>query len=396
VLDAGAVLPGLRDRLRDAGFDAAWLGKHLGVGRLDDVGLLNRAAALERLRDDRTAAAVLARLFYLEGAEMAADLRRVLPGGELERLAAVGLTRTAGGRVAARLRIDPIAGLYLLADRRMERPVAHALRLPSGDAVYPVGSDSEILAELVSAPEGSRVLDLCTGTGVQGLKTAALAREVIGVDVGARAVALARCNAALNSLRNFEARRGDLFAPVAGEQFDVVIANPPFVSSPHRGPAYHCGGPLGDRVLRRVVSGLGPHLRPGGRAFAISHLALRRGESLEQRARPWIADFPGRVLVLLLESGSIVDLAAALALFALERGLRAYARELALWLAYLRRVRIEKIVLVIIAAERGGRRGLEVVDASPRTFPLPLTPPPGERLAAWLSGGVLGGKGAAE
>jgi methylase of polypeptide subunit release factors len=385
------VLPRLRDRLAEAGFDAAWLREHLGVAYLDDVGLLNRAPALERLRGDASAAAVLARLLYLEGAESPADLRRALPQGESDGLARVALTRTTAGRVAARLRIDPFAGLYLMADRRMERPDARALGLPPGDAVYPVGSDSEILANVVSMPEGGRVLDLCTGTGVQGLRVAAGARTVIAVDVGARAVALARLNATLNGVRNFEPRRGDLYAPVAGERFDLVIVNPPFVSSPHRGPAYHSGGPLGDRVLGRAVSGLAAHLRPGGRAFAISHLALRRGESVEERVRPWVGDFSGRVLVLLLESGSIVDLAAAQALFALERGFRAYAGEIATWLAYLRRFRIDRIVLVVVAAERGGRRRLDVVEAFQRTFPLPLSPPPGERVQAWLSGSVLGG-----
>jgi carbamoyltransferase len=360
------------------------------VGQLDDVGLLNRAPALERLRGDRSAAAALARLFYLEGSESPADLRRAFSRGELEGMAALALIGSRGGRLAARLRIDPFAGLYLMADRRMEAPDRRALRLPAGDAVYPVGSDSEILANLASVPEGGRVLDLCTGTGVQGLKAAALASTVIGVDVGPRGVALAGCNAALNGVANFSARRGDLYAPVAGEQFDAIIVNPPFVSSPHRGPAYHSGGPLGDRVLRRAVSGLSTHLRRGGRAFAISHLALRRGESLEQRVRSWIADFSGRVLVLLLESGSIVDLAAAQALFALERGFRAYAREVGHWLAYLRRFRIESVVLVVIAAERGGRRKLDVVEAIPRIFPLPLVPPPADRLAAWLSGKMLG------
>jgi methylase of polypeptide subunit release factors len=215
---------------------------------------------------------------------------------------------------------------------------------------------------------------------------------VTAVDIGARAVALARCNAALNGRANFAARRGDLYAAVQGERFDTIIVNPPFVSSPHRGPAYHSGGPLGDRVLSRAVGGLGRHLRPGGRAFAISHLALRRGEAVERRVRPWIDGFSGRVLVLLLESGSIVDLAAAQAVFALERGLSAYAKEIARWLAYLRRFRIERIVLVVIAAERGGGRRLEVVEAYPRTLPLPLAPPPAERLAAWFSRGVLGSR----
>jgi methylase of polypeptide subunit release factors len=385
-LDPATVLPHLRDRLAAGGYDGEWLRRHLGIGHLDDVGLLNRVPVLERLRDDRSPAAILARLLYLEAAEAPSGLHRIVPQAEWERLAKIGLCGRLGGEIVARLRIDPFAALYLMADRRLERPDGRALRLPAGDAVYPVGSDSEMLASVVSVAEGSRVLDLCSGTGVQGLKLAPAAREVVAVDVGGRAVALARCNALLNGVHNFTARRGDLYAPVASERFDAIVINPPFVSSPHRGPAYHSGGPLGDRVLRRAVAGLAAHLRPGGRAFAISHLALRPGESLAARVRPWVADFPGRFLVLLLESGSIVDLAAAQALFALERGFRAYAGEIATWLAFLRRFRIERIVLVILVAERGGRRRLDVVEAFQRTLPLPLSPPPADRVGDWLSG----------
>jgi carbamoyltransferase len=381
----GGQLPRLRDRLVEAGFDGAWLRERLGVALPDDVGLLNRAAAIERLHEDRSAAAVLARLFYLETVETRASVRRVLGRGEDAALARVGLIGNRAGRRVARLRLDAFAGLYLLADRRMERVDPRALGLPAGDAVYPVGSDSAILAGAVPARDGERVLDLCSGTGVQGLKAAATAREVIAVDVGARAVALAEANARLNGVARFAARRGDLFRPVAGERFDLILVNPPFVSSPHRGPAYHSGGALGDRVLKRAAAGFSRHLRDGGRAFAISHLALRRNESVEERVRSWRLDFPGRILLLLLEGGSIVDLAAAQALFALDRGLAAYGREIGRWLAYLRRFRIDSIALVLLAAERGPTTRLDVVEGFQRTLPLPLSPPPAEHVKSWLA-----------
>ena len=154
--------------------------------------------------------------------------------------------------------------------------------------------------------------------------------------------------------------------------------------APERGPAYHSGGPRGDRILRRVVAGMGSHLRDGGRAVIVSHLAVRRGESVADAVGPWLRDFSGRAVALVLETGAPVDLAAAQALFALDEGFAAYGREVRTWVAYLERHRIEQIVLLLLAAERGGGRGLEVVEAFQRTLPLPLSKPPSTLISEWF------------
>ncbi len=379
------VLVRLREQLRAAGYGPAALRERLGVSLPDDVGLLNHAPACARLRTDRSAAAAAIRLFYLEGEEPAAGLRRLLPAAVQAALARAGMLAIRAGRVRARLRLDTHRSLYLLADRRFRAPDRDALRLPRGDMVYPPGSDSALLADAVPARAGERVLDLCTGSGIQALAVAARAAQVVAVDIGARAAALARCNAALNGAGGVEVRAGDLYAPVRGERFDLVLANPPFVPAPRRGPAYHSGGPRGDRVLRRVVAGLGAHLRGGGRALVISHLALRRGEAAAAVVGAWLRGFDGRVLALVLEQGTPVDLAAAQALFALDGGFAAYAREVRQWVAYLERQRIEHIILLLLAAERSGRSELEVVEAFQRTLPLPLSQSPGALIAAWLT-----------
>ena len=105
---------------------------------------------------------------------------------------------------------------------------------------------------------------------------------------------------------------------------------------------------------------------------------------MQSVASMWFRDFPGRALVLVVENGTPVDLAAAQALFALDRGLKAYAAEVRRWVQYLRRHRIEQVSALLIAAERGERRGVEVVDAQPRVLPIPLTPAPADRIKSWL------------
>ena len=79
-------------------------------------------------------------------------------------------------------------------------------------------------------------LDLCCGSGCLGLS---LKREmpecrVVLTDISSEAVALSRENRDLLGLE-CEIRQGDLLAPVAGETFDCIVTNPPYI------PAGECG-----------------------------------------------------------------------------------------------------------------------------------------------------------
>lgn len=370
-------------RLRAIGYGPALLRERLGVRFPDDIGLLNHAQTLARVAGAEPADIAL-RLLFLESTEPLRAVRRVFAAPLLRDLLAARLLVRRGAGYAARLRVDVHGDLLLLADRRFARSDAGALGLPRGDMVYPPGSDSILLADAVPVRDGERVLDLCTGSGIQAVQVASRAAAVTAIDIGRRAAALADTNARLNGA-TIAVRVGDLYRPVAGERFDLIIANPPFVPARERGPAYHSGGPRGDRVLRRVVAGWGTHLRPGGRAVAISHLALRRGEQVEDWLRTWGRTFDGRILALVLERGTPIDLAAAQALFALDRGLAAYAREVRDWIAFLARHRVAEIVLLLLAAERTGRHAVEVREALQRVLPLPLSQPPGTLLADWLT-----------
>src|ERR671933_274838 len=82
---------------------------------------------------------------------------------------------------------------------------------------------------------GARVLDVCTGSGVVAVSAALAGGHVTAVDVSRRAVACAWLNARLNGTR-LRALRGDLLAPVAGERFDVIAANPPYVPAEDEAP----------------------------------------------------------------------------------------------------------------------------------------------------------------
>jgi HemK-related putative methylase len=112
------------------------------------------------------------------------------------------------------------------------------------------------------------VLDMGTGSGVCAIFAARHARRVVAVDINAAAVRCADINARLNHLEHkIDVRQGDLFAPVQGEQFDLILFNPPFLR----------GTPTDDRdrawrstdVAERFVGGLRDHLRPSGSALVL-------------------------------------------------------------------------------------------------------------------------------
>ena len=100
---------------------------------------------------------------------------------------------------------------------------------------------------------GERALDLCTGNGIQAILLAAHAESVVATDVNARALAYAKFNIALNGVGNVETRLGSFFEPVDGEQFDLVVANPPYVVSPESAFLFRDGGLRGDAVSEHVV-----------------------------------------------------------------------------------------------------------------------------------------------
>lgn len=117
-------------------------------------------------------------------------------------------------------------------------------------------------------PPGSLVLDMGTGSGVGAVFAARWARRVVAVDVNPAAARCARINVLLHQAEDrIEVREGDLFAPVRGEQFDVVLFNPPFfLGVPSNELERALWSP---DIAGRFAAGLPEHLAPGGRALLV-------------------------------------------------------------------------------------------------------------------------------
>ncbi|MFB7934211.1 HemK2/MTQ2 family protein methyltransferase [Streptomyces sp. NPDC056039] len=138
--------------------------------------------------------------------------------------------------------------------------------------VYAPQEDTELLAGALSdepLPPGAEVLDVGTGTGALALEAARRGLRVTAVDVSRSAVWAARLNARLAGLP-LRIRHGNLFDPVRGETFDLILANPPYVPAPRgdrtpRGAAraWDAGGD-GRLVVDRICREMPALLRPGG------------------------------------------------------------------------------------------------------------------------------------
>ncbi|MFF9060648.1 HemK2/MTQ2 family protein methyltransferase [Streptomyces sp. NPDC014882] len=147
--------------------------------------------------------------------------------------------------------------------------------------MYAPQEDTDLLAGALSEEPlspGSDVLDVGTGSGALALEAARLGTRVTAVDVSRRAVYAARWNARRAGLP-VRVLRGNLFEPVRGRTFDLVLANPPYVPAPTggrapRGPAraWDAGGD-GRLLLDRICREAPALLRPGG-VLLMVHSAL--------------------------------------------------------------------------------------------------------------------------
>lgn len=131
---------------------------------------------------------------------------------------------------------------------------------------------------LVEDPDAvARVLDLCTGSGCLAVLAAMRfpGAAVDAVDLSADALALAAENVADHGMGDrIELLRGDLFAPVAGRTYDLILTNPPYVAAEemevlppehrHEPALALAAGEDGLDVVRRILAGAAAHLSPGG------------------------------------------------------------------------------------------------------------------------------------
>lgn len=165
------------------------------------------------------------------------------------------------------------------------------LRMPG---VFHPHSDSWMLVDRLrheDLHERSSVLDLCAGSGVLAIAAARRAPSgVVAVDRSPRAVLAVRINAMLNGVA-VRALRGNLFDPVRGEGFDLIVSNPPYLPGPvdqlpehGRARAWEAGSD-GRAFIDRICAQAPAHLKPGGALLLVHSSVCGEAQTLTALAQ---------------------------------------------------------------------------------------------------------------
>lgn len=145
------------------------------------------------------------------------------------------------------------------------------------------------LAKTISTP---RVVDVGTGSGVMAVTMARFvpAANVTAIDLSPDALAIAQQNAqTLGVASRIRFLQGDLLTPVAGEMFDLVMSNPPYIPSEVMSTLSESvkkyepqlaldGGPGGLQVIEKLANQAHGHLKPGG--YLILEIGYDQGKTV--------------------------------------------------------------------------------------------------------------------
>ena len=225
---------------------------------------------------------LLARSFFL-GQPTPAQAAARFPAEVLSLLERCGLFQRTGAAWQPMALLAPCRDLWLASDTFAYRETPQA-----GDFVMPVNEAALALADFALPCDQGRVLDLCSGNLLHGLAAGAGA-TVVGSDLNPRAAMFGAFNAALNGRDKVTCATGDLFAPLAGQRFDLILSNPPFVISPGSEHPFR-ENPLNlDDFCRRLVREVGDHLNEGGFCQIICEWVELDGQPWQERLRDWLS-----------------------------------------------------------------------------------------------------------
>ena len=197
-------------------------------------------------------------------------------------------TRVRTRKPAAYLvRKSYIQGVPFYVDERVIVPRSFLGELLAGDLV---GEDG-----LIDPARITRVLDLCTGSGCLAILAALRFPQatVDAVDISKDALAVARINVAQHGLQErLRLLRGDLYAPVAEERYNLILTNPPYVDAAgmaglppecrHEPRIALAAGADGLKFVRRIIDEAPRHLNEGGGLMC----EVGRGRAAVEQAYP--------------------------------------------------------------------------------------------------------------
>jgi methylase of polypeptide subunit release factors len=271
----------IRDVLARANYTDASIVAVLGVDSLSRLRDRKRPALLRR-SSGRSPLHTLIRMFVLGELVEAEDARAAVAPMRLEQWVEIGLVELLGSKARGAMQLRCFQGLVLAYD--FPRRGRGGLRR---DHVMGVSPSSLILLGMTARRSNRSALDLGTGCGIQALFAARHSERVVAIDCNPRALATTRFNAGLNQIDNLAVRDGDMFRPVQGETFDLIVSNPPFIISPENRHLFLNSGMDGDEICRHIVANAGRFLNEDGLCLLNANWEVVDGEDWRARLAGW-------------------------------------------------------------------------------------------------------------
>lgn len=319
----------LREDLASLGpLDALFTGTANSALRRDEL-----TPARIELTDQTGPEATVARLFFFGDSVSLDDVDEAFPECRATGLVELRVLEPGGDGLTAAVDLSPVELDGITHWFASDSAGGHL----ASDHVVGVGHASLTLAGITDRTPRRYALDLGTGGGIQAAGLAAHCEKVVATDLSSRALTFAAFNAALagftrigpgarehdigddraghdaalsdgldssagtgvekDAVRSglagatWDLREGSMFDPVAGERFDLIVSNPPFVITPaaaiDAGLAryeYRDAGQSGDRLFLDLISDLHEHLAPGGSAQMLGNWEHRDGERFDRLA----------------------------------------------------------------------------------------------------------------
>lgn len=198
----------------------------------------------------------------------------LLSADEQRQLQEAQVIDTYEGQLKSRVRWSSLDDLLF---------VHSAFPTDAADSVF-FGPDTYRFAQMIHAHLQQnfapihRAVDIGCGAGVGAIVIARDRREaqVLALDINPAALRLTAINAALAEVANVEVHASDLLQGVDGE-FDLIVANPPYMADPAERAYRHGGGTLGAGLSLRIVEQALNRLAPGGSLLLYTGVAMVDG-----------------------------------------------------------------------------------------------------------------------
>lgn len=154
--------------------------------------------------------------------------------------------------------------------------------------VYEPAEDTYLLAKNLDIQRKDEVLEIGTGTGLIAVYTAQRTKNVVATDINEHAIKCALKNTISNKTYNLELRQGDLFEPVQGEKFDLILFNTPYLPTSEDEKlddelnAAFDGGEDGRETIDKFIDEVTDYLKESGRVQLVQS-SLSDNEKTLQR-----------------------------------------------------------------------------------------------------------------